>query len=184
MAGKHEAKRLREFSGEREIASRSSYRLRSAGWPDPQWIADRPSLPQSCMCEPGAYGASDLSRELTAGRGADCSGGPEDTLPTGASIFGGKPLYPSFRAAKVQDMSQGKRARPLGPAAKGECMPGIDQFSEPATLASVQPLRGIYVQRVGGKTVIIWNPNGDDAISRAAWLALTNDLRRQKGIKR
>jgi hypothetical protein len=57
-------------------------------------------------------------------------------------------------------------------------------MTEPATLASVQPLRGIYVQRVGGKTVIIWNPNADDAISRAAWLALTNDLRRQKGIKR
>ena len=49
---------------------------------------------------------------------------------------------------------------------------------------TVQALRGIYVQRTSGKTFIIWDPNSDDAVSRAAWLALTNDLRRQKGIKR
>ena len=55
--------------------------------------------------------------------------------------------------------------------------------SEP-TIGTVQALRGIFVQRVDGRTVIIWDPNGDDAVSRAAWLALTNDLRRQKGIKR
>jgi hypothetical protein len=59
-----------------------------------------------------------------------------------------------------------------------------DQEIKPDTIGTVQALRGIYVQRVDSRTVMIWDPNGDDAISRAAWLALTNDLRRQKGIKR
>ena len=56
--------------------------------------------------------------------------------------------------------------------------------STPAATGTVQALRGIYEQRVDSRTYMIWDPNGDDAVSRAAWLALTNDLRRQKGIKR
>jgi len=59
-----------------------------------------------------------------------------------------------------------------------------DQENSPQTIGTVQALRGIFIQRVEGRTVMIWDPNGDDAVSRAAWLALTNDLRRQKGIKR
>jgi hypothetical protein len=59
-----------------------------------------------------------------------------------------------------------------------------DQEIKPDTIGTVQALRGIYVQRVDSRTVVIWDPHADDAISRAAWLALTNDLRRQKGIKR
>jgi hypothetical protein len=51
------------------------------------------------------------------------------------------------------------------------------------TISSVQALQGIYVQRIGGKTVIIWLPSQDDAVSRAAWMALTNELRRQKGLR-
>jgi len=48
----------------------------------------------------------------------------------------------------------------------------------------VQSLRGIFVHRWKGQTVIIWDPNACDEISRRAWLALTADLRRQKEANR
>jgi hypothetical protein len=51
-------------------------------------------------------------------------------------------------------------------------------------MATVQALRGIYVQRVEGRTCMIWDPNADDAISRAAWLSITKDMARQKGMNR
>jgi len=60
----------------------------------------------------------------------------------------------------------------------------MEKMLEDTTVGTVQALRGIFIQRVEGRTYMIWDPNADDAFSRAAWLALTNDLRRQKGIKR
>jgi len=59
-----------------------------------------------------------------------------------------------------------------------------DQEIKPDTIGTVQALRGIYVQRIGGRTYMIWDPSNDDAISRAAWLSITQDIARQKGIKR
>jgi len=59
-----------------------------------------------------------------------------------------------------------------------------DQEIKPDTIGTVQALRGIYVQRVDSRTVMIWDPNGDDAISRAAWLSITQDMARQKRMRR
>lgn len=46
----------------------------------------------------------------------------------------------------------------------------------------IQALRGIWVQRWHGRTLICWDPNDCDDVSRAAWAGLTAELHRQKEV--